>query len=569
MVKTVQEYNCEKAKVAGVKAAITRHCKTLDDFCISLEKLMVRPKEEIRTKTARKKAQDINNIKIVIEERQDDLTLKGDNLMEVIAEMKPEETILKDLEKMVEQVQTELEQYTTMYEQLQNKHADTLEKVETLLEPEKPERAIPQPEPNRTTNCNRFMSCPELKPTFLNQDSSMIDINQWCSQLVNYLNMSYSRNPPETGVSVHLGPLMHSSWIQAFDSQNLEEKTLTEIIELVKKEGRMRMPVHQRRIQLMKAKRNQTRHTEFIFTLEKLMSVAEFETMTKEQYILHLFAETADSTMSKLALDILSSTSPNLAELRNKVTEVENAIWYKGTQGLSKAATYIAGRYCETCKSKSHNTDDCWGKCSVCKGFGHKAEFCRHNPINREGAKGIANTATVVIKKKKKKKTGKAAVDKTTDSASNTEVEEILEPIESEGESEEDSPKHGSNRSNRVGLPNMAKRTLLKKTGLNSYLSTMDEKDSQIWGEGVFKALRAKSARSTDNPIVKGTMWSNRNGGRSTDADAIMDSGCTHPLITETITDALRMKITPLTRNLESIWKESCYSGNRPDLPGV
>jgi hypothetical protein len=400
MVKTVQEYKCEKAKVAGVKAAITRHCKTLDDYCISLEKYLVRPTEEIRAKTARKKAQDINNIKIVIEERQDDLTLKGDNLMEVIAEMKPEETILNDLEKMVQQVQTELEQYTTMYEQLQNKHADTLEKVEILLDPVKPESATPQPEPhpepNRATNCNRFKSCPELKPTFLNQDSSMIDINQWCSQLVNYLNMSYSRNPPEKGVSMHLGPLMHSSWIQALESQKLEEKTLTEIIEIVKKEGCMRMPVHQRRIQLMKAKRNQTRHTEFIFTLEKLMSVAEFETMTKEHYILHLFAETADSTMSKLALDILSSTNPNIAELRNKVTEVENAIWYKSTQGLSKAATFIAGRYCETCKSKSHTTDACWGKCAVCKGFGHKAEFCRYNPSNLEGTKGIANTATVV-----------------------------------------------------------------------------------------------------------------------------------------------------------------------------
>ena len=96
------------------------------------------------------------------------------------------------------------------------------------------------------------------------------------------------------------------------------------------------MPVHQRRIQLMKAKRNQARHTEFIFTLEKLISVAEFEDMTKEQMVLHLFAETADSTMSKLALDILSTQNPTLAELRTKVTEVENAIWYKGTQGIVK-----------------------------------------------------------------------------------------------------------------------------------------------------------------------------------------------------------------------------------------
>ena len=125
MVRTVLEYNCETAKLTGVKAAITRHCSTLDNYCIFLEKLRTRPQEEIRN-TAKKKAQDIRNIMIVIEDRQNELTLKGDNLMDVIAEMKPEETSLKDLEKMVEQVQSELEQYTTMYEKLQTKHANTL-----------------------------------------------------------------------------------------------------------------------------------------------------------------------------------------------------------------------------------------------------------------------------------------------------------------------------------------------------------------------------------------------------------------------------------------------------------
>ena len=151
----------------------------------------------------------------------------------------------------------------------------------------------------------------------------------------------------------------------------------------------------------MKAKRNQARHTEFIFTLEKLISVAEFEDMTKEQMVIHLFAETADSTMSKLALDILSTTNPTLAELRTKVTEVENAIWYKGTQGLGKSATLnVMEKHCETCNGKTHNTENCWGKCEVCQRFGHKAEVCRNNPNNQGGAKGIANTATEVKKKK-------------------------------------------------------------------------------------------------------------------------------------------------------------------------
>ena len=45
-------------------------------------------------------------------------------------------------------------------------------------------------------------------------------------------------------------------------------------------------------------------------------------------------------------------------------------------------------------------------------------------------------------------------------------------------------------------------------------------------------------------------MWSNRTGGRNTDVEAIMDSVCTHPLTTKTVTDALKMEIIPLERDL-------------------
>ena len=74
MVRTVLEYNCETAKLTGVKAAITRHCTTLDNYCISLEKLKTRPQEEIRN-TAKKKAQEINNTRDLIESKQDELIL--------------------------------------------------------------------------------------------------------------------------------------------------------------------------------------------------------------------------------------------------------------------------------------------------------------------------------------------------------------------------------------------------------------------------------------------------------------------------------------------------------------
>ena len=106
------------------------------------------------------------------------------------------------------------------------------------------------------------------------------------------------------------------------------------------------------------------------------MSVAKFERMSSDEMIIHLFVETADSTMSRLALEILSAENPKVADLRTRVTEVENALWYKGAQGLGKVAhVNTAEKHCETCKGKWHNTEDCWGKCEHCQKFGHKFEY--------------------------------------------------------------------------------------------------------------------------------------------------------------------------------------------------
>ena len=87
------------------------------------------------------------------------------------------------------------------------------------------------------------------------------------------------------------------------------------------------------------------------------MSVAEFSDMSADEMVIHLFAETADVVMSKLALEILATSKPMVSNLRVRVTETENAIWYKHSSGLGKMAQ--GDRYCESCKSKSHNTSDC------------------------------------------------------------------------------------------------------------------------------------------------------------------------------------------------------------------
>ena len=53
--------------------------------------------------------------------------------------------------------------------------------------------------------------------------------------------------------------------------------------------------------------------------------------------------------------------------------------------------------------------------------------------------------------------------------------------------------------------------------------------------------------------VVKGKMWSRRNGGKSTSVESIMDSGCTYPLTTTAVTKALNAEIEPLDEPLSIV----------------
>ena len=122
------------------------------------------------------------------------------------------------------------------------------------------------------------------------------------------------------------------------------------------------------------------------------MSVAELNTMTSDEMIIHLFTETADNTMSRLALKILVGTKPLVTKLRTKVKETKTLIWYKSVTSYEKLAH--REKFCQNCKTRTHDTKDCWGPCEFCGKSSHKKEFCRYktgrnNPSKTEPIKLI------------------------------------------------------------------------------------------------------------------------------------------------------------------------------------
>ena len=125
MSRTKEEFTREKAKMTSVKASITRSCKTLEKLCSKLEEMLNRPPDQFPEITARKTAQDITKKRGLIESHLEDLDRKGVSLMEVIFGMKAEDTIEKDLDKMVEKVSEDIAEYIQKYDDLQATNAKT------------------------------------------------------------------------------------------------------------------------------------------------------------------------------------------------------------------------------------------------------------------------------------------------------------------------------------------------------------------------------------------------------------------------------------------------------------
>ena len=78
-----------------------------------------------------------------------------------------------------------------------------------------------------------------------------------------------------------------------------------------------------KKISVVKAKRGSEKHSDFLYNLKNLMSVAEFTTMTSGEMFIYLFAETADNTISRPVLEILAGSKPSVTELRTKVMDLE------------------------------------------------------------------------------------------------------------------------------------------------------------------------------------------------------------------------------------------------------
>ena len=75
--------------------------------------------------------------------------------------------------------------------------------------------------------------------------------------------------------------------------------------------------------------------------------------------------------MAKVETEILASKPQGDADsLRNHIKAIESSLWYESAHKSAKEAK--ERRWCDNCKSSTHDTAQCRGCCEHCNKFGQQ-----------------------------------------------------------------------------------------------------------------------------------------------------------------------------------------------------
>ena len=141
---------------------------------------------------------------------------------------------------------------------------------------------------------------------------NLIEIKSEIISLENHINQGYSDEVLEKGHYTQMRPLLENSWAIALDRKNPNKKDLETLCKLFLEEGKNRMPKHQRQMELLKARKaGNEKNCDWIERLHDLLEVAVVVTMTTDELGIHIFGESVDSTMNKLALGVLAKMIQN------------------------------------------------------------------------------------------------------------------------------------------------------------------------------------------------------------------------------------------------------------------
>ena len=113
-------------------------------------------------------------------------------------------------------------------------------------------------------------------------------------------------------------------------------------------------------MKVLREKKGNLKHSEFLSNLERSIGVSEWERMSLDEFTIHYFVEQSDSILAKEGLEILAKPNPTVAELRSRVAEIENSSWYGTAKHLAKVGKDETTKFCTECSKSGHVKEECF-----------------------------------------------------------------------------------------------------------------------------------------------------------------------------------------------------------------
>ena len=377
--KLKSRYNTLKSKTAVGKGNVTKALRKLEQVLASYEK---HKGAETHLTTRRRVAAEVCESVEIARVKMKTLSELGDDFIDVVTELDDSEFEKEspNKETMISTIEAEIEGFDKKFNDIME------EKEEAILDAESVVSGPPVLQTIRVQadqgpagdTWSSFKPQGNLKPQYLEKNCNHLETVHFCALFEIYMKDGYRGKIPENTVWMQLQPLINRVWFESLMHQNVKEKNL-QVIDLILEESSGRNPLHQRRIDLLWVKKEGS-HSDFLFTLEEYMSLVEFNNMTKDSFLTHLFLEQADETMAKMATEILErKPKGDVNQLRQNSQQIESSTWYQGSKGPRNHAK-SAKRYCGDCDSPTHSKEDCWGVCKWCNKRGHQADRCHQRP---------------------------------------------------------------------------------------------------------------------------------------------------------------------------------------------
>ena len=175
------------------------------------------------------------------------------------------------------------------------------------------------PAEQHTQQKDKFQCVSELKAKFLKKDANFFEVNNWIQKIKNYLDAGYKDSPPKKGVYKYMMPLLHHTMTTSLQNTDPNNRSIEELTNALEEEAKRGDPKHSRRIKLLQTRRGSDAHSDFMHKLRETGSVIEYDKMSLDEFLIHLFIRHADNIRAKMAQEILERDNPSIHMVVNKI----------------------------------------------------------------------------------------------------------------------------------------------------------------------------------------------------------------------------------------------------------